>query len=182
MGLAAKLSDAPFRTADHALYFAYAEETRVFCKTSEPIIGSSGGQTPQDSMAQSVFILSLLRRKLPEHLSDALDGYYTVPDGITLEGRKEIALRSLSYRVWEEMGRIPHRWYLCDVAREWSRHNRREHDDAWWAKRLSTTSRTLRNWRKGWGDHIGAGERLDTLLSGARARAGDVMCNAGICG
>jgi hypothetical protein len=188
MGTAVKLSEAPFIDAAHALNFAYAEETRVFCKTSTAISDLTGGtvriaapMTPHDRMTQASFVLSLMRRSVPEQMRDALDAYYTVPEGITLEGRKDLAIRMLSHRLWEDMGRTPDRWYLADATRGWSRHNRRHHDDTWWAKHLSTSDRTLRNWRKGWGDNQGLDKRLAHLLESAHARAGDAFRDAGLC-
>lgn len=188
MGAAIQLSDAPFRDVVHALNSAYAEESRVICKIGTAIADMRGGtvkvaapMTPHDRLAQASFTLSLMRRSLPQSLADVLDAYYTVPDGITLEGRKEGAIRTLSFRLWEDMGGIPHRWYLCDVTRGWSRHNKRDHDDAHWADRAGVTARTLRNWRVGWHGHTGALTRLDALLGAAHSRVWEVFQEAGLC-
>jgi len=185
MAAAVKLSNAPFRSVEHALEAAYRGESLSVCMmSSDPrhgAIRSTVTVSPYDQTAQSVFVLGLMRRSLPEQMRDVLDAYYTVPQGITLEGRKECSTRLLSWRLWEQMGQIPDRWYLCDVMRGWNRHGQREHDDAWWAEHLRATRRTLRNWRTGWSEHSGMIPILDALLDGAHGRLLDVYREEGLC-
>lgn len=180
---------APYRSADHALRFAYDREARNICKISSYLadlrggsIGQRSGLTPWDLLTEAAMIINVMRTSLPESLRDVLELYYTIPNDVVLFDRRERLARLISYRLALRLPSVD-RWYLCDVVREWAGGKAaRLYDDRRWLQKLNVAPRTLHRWRCGRVERnqLGVMRELDRMLTEGRGRMESVFIEKNI--
>lgn len=185
---ALQIADCPYKSVRHALGDAYRWEAIHPVEISSIYRDLRGGTvkirngsnlSALDNVAQAAMTIAFTRRTIPEHARDIVELWYTVPEGIVLEGRKENLSRLMGDRLRESVK--ADKWFLVDVAREWSG-LKPERDSAAWAVELGRDETTIRLWRNGRPSKytIGAFQILDGMLTAAESELFLPMREAGL--
>lgn len=175
--------EAPYRDVHQALSEAFAAESReiyssnnFFAAMRKNVIHAASHLDQWERLAQAALTMLTVRQTLNQFEMDIVEAYYMIENrAMTKEGN----CRTISYDLWEEMGKRPDRWYLCDVTREWAR-ARRHHDDVWWANHTGKDTSTLYRWRNGTKTQAGAVQRLHIKLDNCVSKLSDPLQSFGI--
>jgi len=184
--------EAPFRSPENALSFAYNVEAQAVVKVSSYFRQMRGSTVrlgkrnkpldPYDRHAQAALILAFLERTLPPVEKIVVQAYHTQPNEPWLEKRKlaDMMLLVEMSMTLEGAPRMARR-YVEDVGRGWVGY-RRHHDDKWWERHLGCPHDTLRRWRSGRSDRgwLGFVTHLESRYKGAIALLTEPMYEAGL--
>jgi hypothetical protein len=168
--------NAPHRSIEQALAFAYGMEVRAVCKLAcwQGRGGGTKGADPFAAHAEAAMMLALIRRTLGGAELCAMEAQQTVPSGSALRSRKHRACCALASDLAGGTGIDS--FYALEVTREWAGLYR-NHDDAWWAKHLRLSERRLRQLKHGRAERSQPGlmGRLDEVYDRALARLAPVL-------
>lgn len=174
------MTDAPFRSVESAIRFAYGMEGQAIVKVSNHLTSLRGSTVrgkrrsdgPWDDHAQAALILHMIERILQPHQMICVRGYYTQPKDDMLEMRKQVDYRLLAELFRGETRTDIDQRFVADVVRGWVG-DRRHHQDKWWAAHLNVHPKTIQFCINGRRDRGVIG--IIPFLDGIRIGAIDAM-------
>jgi hypothetical protein len=182
-----------YRSVSQALRSAYGYESRDILQHNRIFADLRGGgvrlRTPEawegltawERVAQSAYVMLLVRQTLSAERMNVVDAYYTLPSVESLAIRKHGACVTLARRARDVVdGSPPWDFTLATVA-EWAGVGKVKPKE--WAEKLAVNPSTLRRWRTGRGEYgSGIVGVLDDWLDLARRDLGGPMRDAGLLG